>query len=1103
MRSLYIDSSSDVRKGSSKNKFFVLFLMVGILMSTIGFLGFAYKTAEPASAFGICGGDNTLGAFMTQQPWDAGFNPAAHTDKPNKTYSILEAFGGESVNFVSYYGEGGDFWMGDVGLERGKDVAPKWDDTLPLLQEQRDFGNCFIRPLTMMMLFLPMAFAHFVFLITTWIVDSAFNSKLICQNAGEGGMCIDLIGIIGGNPTDNTDGILGSLFNGLFMPLIVLVVLVSALTIAWQGLAKRQFRQAFGSLIWVLLSFAAGVIILTNPQLTAKAPTSITSAVASCVIGAFNGQSCMGDNSIEANPNVGTAQAVCLSDVQGLSFGDRTSLTIQSLNCSIWRAFFLEPWSKAQFGRSFAELDVTDPVTSQAITDAGYTSNDFCVNLTATRPQKGNAVLNLDSSTNKVCNLAAYQLYLQTKASSGGETITSAQVPGVDAGETERDSKVGALDTRWYKLVTTVAQNDNLWSNWAFESMGKIGSTGMIFISGLAGSVVILVISLYALVYLISAIILVALAPLFLLIGVHPTKGKRILLGYLEQIISAMLKYLASAGFLIMTLALYGAVLGTGDNSKMGAETMRTLIFIVLLSWALFMYRSEIVNLIGRVNMGGEQLSSQFVDKIGEKATHARKKAFSMGVSAVGANIGTRAAFGKLERPDGISDKEWGARQAEFEAKKKRDARSGSLESVRREMKSAGSGLIGKTISQATRQYERTAQDNRRDLVQSAQEQRTRMGEHIEKASALQPMVQQINEDYKRQGEEIDVTEQKIDAEFELDAKIDAVEDHVLLELKDPDFANYREMVRELREISNAKKMAEARGEDTSALKARELKISMEADAYRDNMIQNEPKKWEKLSKDYENGMMDRLESDERASTAFVEQELMGTRQSFDDLITKYGEQMEDYRETGEMYDRYNEKLAEHQAGEAKASAQYSIMMEEHKKLNAGEIYSRDDYSKTLDQSDQASASIDTKDFGEKRADRKEDLGASRIEGIANRGTTGNGVSRSIPRDNREYREEEYEESMQPFLEAEEAELARRASQRNSGSNKQPSQEDVRAHQESGQFDPLGNHKSMEDARLAELAQENEVKKAFGGADTSRGSRKPNPLADRNRRDKR
>ena len=64
-------------------------------------------------------------------------------------------------------------------------------------------------------------------------------------------------------------------------------------TAAYQGIVKRQIRKASGSLLWIAAIVIIGAGVVSKPTMITKAPMVVSNTAASCVIGAFSGNSVM------------------------------------------------------------------------------------------------------------------------------------------------------------------------------------------------------------------------------------------------------------------------------------------------------------------------------------------------------------------------------------------------------------------------------------------------------------------------------------------------------------------------------------------------------------------------------------------------------------------------------------------------------------------------------------------------------------------------------------------------------------------------------------------------------------------------------------------
>lgn len=698
--------SEDVKIG--KKNFKTVTIFTSLLAVMIVFFGTFFILPSNVKisfgdAFAFFCNDKTLGHNMKATPDLRALSVVPFMDATGRTWTLEEAYG-KSTSFVNYYGETGEnptMLVFDTTDLKGRsfgvsdEVYKALEANKGKLENERTLSACTLDNI-------PLFIASFLYMIASAImnlvsifVTFAFDSSFICKDATQKN-CVDFVGIIGGKPNSSSGGIIGALTSNIYLPLAAIAITIAAFTILYQAFFKRQFRQAFGYLAWIILAFILGLMALFNPNLLAKFPMTAANSIAGCVIGAFNGESCLTSSSTNAKIDIADSQnlentsgAACSSNAEGnLAASDILSMAINGMSCSIWKSFILQSQTAAEFGVPFEELDVTSETVKPMLDKAGLDGNMFCVgrytkesfSQVQSDRKQNDAPLTFSDKGTKVCNLAAYQKYLQTNAISTnlGDTKEKIRAP---------------RDARWYNLIAVLVQNDDIWNTWNPDLAGGIsrvlgGFTAIV--SAIAGGIVLVTISVYAMVYYISAVLLMALAPLFLLFALQPTKGKKMFLGWVEQIVSSLLKYLASAFFLIISLAFYSAVFGGLTNPFV------TLIFIIILSIALFMYRKEIVDMIGRVNMGGEQFSNKFAN-MGQGV----KKVGRGAKNAIGSGIGAA-----------VSDKNI------------RSFARGAGSGIKREL-AKGSGIVANAAKQHNRDSSRATSGFKKEMNKRAKEEKT------------------------------------------------------------------------------------------------------------------------------------------------------------------------------------------------------------------------------------------------------------------------------------------------------------------------------------------------------------------------------------------
>lgn len=731
-----------------------------------------------AGTFGIlCGGKDDVAVFGHKTSFK-GLRLVGwpSQDAKNRTWTLQEAYGA-NIRFTSYYGEGGKdaAFVEDVGEERGKGVG-NWDKVIGDLKKPRNAGNCLFGLPGVAMGNLGLGLADTISSVTQSLAVYAFDAHIICDKAvdpaGEKqGNCINLLKIIGGTGSSgladsyNRGGIIGALTSSIYMPLMTLLVTVSAVGLAWQGLAKRRFRKTVTDILWIVGCFIFGLMFLLNPMLLAKAPMAASNVIGACIIGSFNGDNCAtGGASEDLTTSTGgfTSDKICVSRAD-VGADEKMAMAVNSLSCSIWKAFVLDPWSQGQFGRSFDEMDTANPdiqaVFAKINKDSPKTPlgpDDFAVSLGTGRSMDEQGAWTDMTQGPVIKNVAAYQLYLSTKARGGAEEKGKASALGYQF-------KDGTFDKRWMKLAVFTANTDAAWENWPVSFSGglqKVRTGAFAVLIALLGGIIIAFISIMALVYYLISVLLMAFAPLFLLVGVNPGRGKVIMLGWLETVVSNVLKYLASAVYLIVTIAFYGSVL----SSSSGVGT--TLIYVLILSAALWLYRKEFIELMGRTSMGGQRMSNHFSSVVNSGLNRSKRLA----LATTGGALGSVASTGSLNPVRNTAAAYQGMRDAAS-----RDLRRGN-------------GLI----AQASKTSHSLQTDNKRDLKADADRAATRAEGARHVVNRAEETISNTDMDIRTR--EADLAREEVGAR-EAAAQLQQVhtlEDRLIVELKQSEPFNVR-----------------------------------------------------------------------------------------------------------------------------------------------------------------------------------------------------------------------------------------------------------------------------------------------------------------------
>ena len=176
------------------------------------------------------------------------------------------------------------------------------------------------------------------------------------------------------------------------------------------------------------------------------------------------------------------------------------------------------------------------------------------------------------------------------------------------------------------------------WASAANSDGSRLGTAVVGALEAFIAGLVIIIFSLWGLVYSLVSSILIMFAPVFMLFALHPGKGKRIALGWMEAIISNILKYLGTSFMVMASMILYASILASSSG-------MTAFIGVFIISGALWNYRKEFVNLIGATNMGGQKISNPLGEKLEKKGSKLGDAASAVVGGAIGSKLAGRGAF--------------------------------------------------------------------------------------------------------------------------------------------------------------------------------------------------------------------------------------------------------------------------------------------------------------------------------------------------------------------------------------------------------------------------------------------------------------------------
>lgn len=482
----------------------------------------------------------------------------------------------------------------------------------------------------------------FLFVVTAALVNFAFNDivsslKLDTFVYGDGNV---------------GSGVVGTIFNSFYFPLIGLVMAVaglSAVISAVRGSSKLAFRRIVVS-VAVAISAAATYFL---PHVVLALPNNV--AVIGQAIVVSGVAPTLGGNGVLCSPGAGSGSEAKETGVRESNLEDtsdvRLSLDelgdqiVDTVTCSLWEFVLLDPWAKAQFGDHWDNLYANEHSKNKKKTLGNSGDNSEMV---------GDAEVPLGGGK-KINNWAIYQLSTQTNAHANSSKDGSMPTRNsglnddfyrvVDAmanihyADVEYRTADGEKHTIKEPRETAEDQPNKNWRIWTGLDHGH--RTGVL-LEALLVNVFLLApvvfLSGLAAIYAIGLVILMAFLPIFLLAGATGgEKGVGIMKEYLNLIISTTVSRIMIGFVLIIALMLVFLA-----RSWMETESyIQGLLFIVFMSFGIKKFWPKVKELTAGI--GFSTGTSSGLRSVSERAS----RSLAQGARAVG-GVATAASTGGL-----------------------------------------------------------------------------------------------------------------------------------------------------------------------------------------------------------------------------------------------------------------------------------------------------------------------------------------------------------------------------------------------------------------------------------------------------------------------
>lgn len=538
-----------------------------------------------AGAMGIFGGAQSLGYGMNNTAgWEGSFNVIQLPNKEGRIFTLKEAVG-STLEFVNYEGEGdGDDWTVSADPDRMTGAPKTINKDSEKLKGLRSVHTILSGGILNLMADGMNGLTGMFYDFAQNILLIAYSPSTICSDAKDTNCVLNLPKITGGDG-EHDKGVIGKLYHNFYLPLVFITTVAALVWAFKQVFVNHAVREGITVVLHVIATLVVGTALMLNAGLMASLPLKAMQTIGGY---ALSLSSSSGDENTGADKQTGNtseASAMCKSTANDISASDQLVLSVNSMTCTIWRAVRLDPYARAQFGRPFAKLDVKDPTIAEAIKKAEVDPDTFCVPLkVAGKPEDyRNKTLKLESGSHKVCNLAAYQLYLKTNAQ-------------IDDNARTKDH---GIDQNWYKLIAVLQADDNLWNTWTYSwgsGFNRFFVTTIAMITFVPIGVILIIFSFMVIAQMFIVSVMMIFLPLIMLAWLIKGWGSRVAKKYFWFLLGCVASYIMYSVTLAVSVIILSAVIDTID------EMLLVSVFNFLLGFALWKNRAAILSMISNAN---------------------------------------------------------------------------------------------------------------------------------------------------------------------------------------------------------------------------------------------------------------------------------------------------------------------------------------------------------------------------------------------------------------------------------------------------------------------------------------------------------------------
>ncbi|MDA0562870.1 hypothetical protein LG943_00740 [Streptomonospora sp. S1-112] len=324
-------------------------------------------------------------------------------------------------------------------------------------------------------------------------------------------------------------------------PFLAVVVVLGAVWMGWWGLVRQRPSVTVEGAAWMVAATVLGVWVVSSPG------TIVDTAGRATLLGADIAHIALGPVRAAA-----TGAPECPADrggvlAQGADSGwSGREITVQTHAENLWSGLVCRPWIAGQFGNSEAGRVVEVEFASDLI-----------------------AAQSVGRST--------------THHIADGRLNATAVYESKAAGFEDLSERLEEDHPQVYPLYA----GDRPWD--------RVGVAGMALVASICAGGLLFIVALSSLVAQMAFFLLLLLAPVFCVLGVHPGRGRTLLIRWVETTLGILLRQIVLHLLLMLLVEVYITILGW--EMSWGGQ----MVVLTLATLALLLYRRRLTDIVSSV----------------------------------------------------------------------------------------------------------------------------------------------------------------------------------------------------------------------------------------------------------------------------------------------------------------------------------------------------------------------------------------------------------------------------------------------------------------------------------------------------------------------